>query len=111
MIKKVCKNVNRIKRHQRIRKHISGTPECPRLSVFRSNKNIAVQVIDDVAAKNDKVKYLTRSQFAQYASEYVNSKSGKIGLDALKKLDCEQAQAIQDTLSNYVASYKTDIEK
>ena len=51
MINKVCKNVNRIKRHQRIRKQISGTPECPRLSVFRSNKNIAVQVIDDVNQK------------------------------------------------------------
>ena len=48
MINKICKNVNRVKRHQRIRKQISGTPECPRLSVFRSNKHIAVQVIDDV---------------------------------------------------------------
>lgn len=51
MINKVCKNVNRVKRHQRIRKQISGTPECPRLSVFRSNKHIAVQVIDDVNQK------------------------------------------------------------
>ena len=51
MINKICKNVNRVKRHQRIRKQISGTPECPRLSVFRSNKNIAVQVIDDVNQK------------------------------------------------------------
>lgn len=48
MIKKICKNVNRLKRHQRIRNKISGTPECPRLSVFRSNKHISVQVIDDV---------------------------------------------------------------
>jgi len=51
MVKKVCKNVNRVKRHERIRHHISGTPECPRLSVFRSNKNISVQVIDDVNQK------------------------------------------------------------
>ena len=51
MINKICKNVNRVKRHQRIRKTISGTPECPRLSVFRSNKHIAVQVIDDVNQK------------------------------------------------------------
>ena len=51
MINKTCKNVNRIKRHQRIRKQISGTPECPRLSVFRPNKHIAVQVIDDVNQK------------------------------------------------------------
>ena len=51
MIKKVSKNDNRIKRHVRIRKSISGTPECPRLSVYRSNKNISVQVIDDVNQK------------------------------------------------------------
>ncbi len=51
MINKTNKSVNRIKRHRRIRKQISGTPECPRLSVFRSNKNIAVQVIDDVHGK------------------------------------------------------------
>ena len=51
MINKTCKNENRVKRHLRLRKHISGTPECPRLSVFRSNKHIAVQVIDDVNQK------------------------------------------------------------
>ena len=47
MINKICKNVNRVKRHQRIRKQISGTPECPRLSVFRSNKHIEVQVVQE----------------------------------------------------------------
>lgn len=82
---------------------------CSKLAENKDMKK--VQVIDDAADKNERVKYLTRSQFSQYASAYVNSESGKIGLDALKKLDCEQAQAIQDTLSNYVASYKTDIEK
>ena len=51
MIKKVSKNQNRVKRHLRIRKHLSGTPECPRIAVFRSNKHIAVQVIDDVNQK------------------------------------------------------------
>jgi large subunit ribosomal protein L18 len=37
----------RIMRHKRIRSEISGTPERPRLSVFRSNKFISVQAIDD----------------------------------------------------------------
>ncbi len=37
-----------MKRKASIRKKISGTPECPRMSVFRSNKNMYVQVIDDV---------------------------------------------------------------
>jgi len=48
MIKKESKNVARLRRHARVRKTISGTSECPRLDVFRSNKQIYVQVIDDV---------------------------------------------------------------
>ena len=47
MIKKESKNVARLRRHKRVRKTISGTPEMPRLNVFRSNKEIYVQVIDD----------------------------------------------------------------
>lgn len=48
MIKKVNKNENRKARQTRVRKKISGTPERPRLNVFRSSKNIYAQVIDDV---------------------------------------------------------------
>ena len=47
MIKKESKNVARLRRHKRVRKTVSGTPEMPRLNVFRSNKEIYVQVIDD----------------------------------------------------------------
>ena len=49
MISKPDKNKLRLKRHRRIRGKISGTAERPRLSIFRSNKNIYAQVIDDVA--------------------------------------------------------------
>ncbi|KFN89836.1 LSU ribosomal protein L18p (L5e) [Tetragenococcus muriaticus PMC-11-5] len=49
MITKPDKNKTRKKRHLRVRNKISGTAECPRLNVFRSNKNIYAQVIDDVA--------------------------------------------------------------
>ncbi len=45
------RNDNRVKRHERVRKHISGTPELPRLCVFRSSKNIYAQIIDDVNGK------------------------------------------------------------
>ncbi len=48
MKKTVIKQKARKKRKASIRKKISGTPECPRMSVFRSNKNMYVQVIDDV---------------------------------------------------------------
>ena len=48
MVSKVKKNAMRLKRHVRVRGKISGTPECPRLNVFRSNANIYAQIIDDV---------------------------------------------------------------
>lgn len=49
MIQKPERNKLRQKRHARVRTKISGTAECPRLNVFRSNKNIYAQLIDDVA--------------------------------------------------------------
>lgn len=48
MIKKVSRNDARKIRHERIRNKISGTALVPRLNVFRSNKNMTVQIIDDV---------------------------------------------------------------
>ena len=51
MIKKESSNVSRQRRHTRVRNKISGTKECPRLNVFRSNNGIYVQVIDDVTSK------------------------------------------------------------
>ena len=50
MFKKADKKALRAKRHLRVRKKISGTPERPRLSVYRSEKNIYAQIIDDVNA-------------------------------------------------------------
>lgn len=48
MIKRADSNKARAKRHARVRAKISGTPECPRLNVFRSAKHIYAQIIDDV---------------------------------------------------------------
>ena len=49
MVKKIDKNQLRLKRHLRIRKKVAGTAERPRLNVFRSNAEVYVQIIDDVA--------------------------------------------------------------
>ena len=51
MIKRPDTNAQRLKRHKRVRGKISGTPERPRLNVFRSETNIYAQIIDDVAGK------------------------------------------------------------
>jgi|SRR5690625_76390 len=47
MITKVTKNDARKQRHRRVRKRVFGTEECPRLNVFRSNKHIYAQLIND----------------------------------------------------------------
>lgn len=49
MVSKTNRKLERNRRHKRVRTKISGTAERPRLCVFRSNSNIYVQVIDDVA--------------------------------------------------------------
>ena len=43
--------LKRLRRHARVRKTISGTAECPRLNVFRSNAHIHAQIIDDLSGK------------------------------------------------------------
>ncbi|MEG1433664.1 MULTISPECIES: 50S ribosomal protein L18 [Eubacterium] len=48
MIKKIDKNKQRLKKHLRVRRKISGTAAMPRLNVFRSNQNMYAQIIDDV---------------------------------------------------------------
>ncbi len=49
MVKKTDRKMERQRRHMRVRRKISGTAERPRLCVYRSNSNIYVQIIDDVA--------------------------------------------------------------
>ena len=47
MLKKADKNANRLQRHKRVRRKITGTTQRPRLGVFRSSNNIYAQIIDD----------------------------------------------------------------
>lgn len=47
----MTKQAKRVIKHKRVRKQISGTPERPRLSVYRSNSHIQAQIIDDVNKK------------------------------------------------------------
>ena len=48
MISKTNRKAERVRRHARVRNKISGTAECPRLCVFRSNTGVYAQIIDDV---------------------------------------------------------------
>ena len=51
MIKKPSRTEIRQKKHKRMRGHLSGTAECPRLAVVRSNKHMYAQIVDDVSGK------------------------------------------------------------
>ncbi len=51
MVKKEARSKVRVKKHMRIRNRFSGTPERPRLAVFRSNNHMYAQIIDDTVGK------------------------------------------------------------
>ena len=75
MIKKESKNVNRLKRHARIRKNLSGTGEAPRLSIYRSNTNMYVQIIDD-----EKATTLVSASTREFDAKSINIESAtKLG--------------------------------
>jgi large subunit ribosomal protein L18 len=51
MNKQIVKQLTRARRHGRVRSKVSGAAECPRFSVFRSNRGMYLQLIDDVSGK------------------------------------------------------------
>lgn len=83
MINKVSSNDARLKRHARIRVKLSGTSEVPRLNVFRSNKNIYAQIIDDVKGKTLVAASNIEKDFDNSGSKKEISK--KVGLALAKK--------------------------
>jgi len=92
MIIKVGKNEIRQRKHERVRKKISGTPERPRLNVFRSLKHIYAQIIDDTTgttlvaastmeqALKDKVTYGGNKQAAREVGKLVAQKALEKGI-------------------------------
>lgn len=85
MLKKADKNKARQKRHLRVRKHIIGTAERPRLNVFRSLKNIYAQVIDDE-------KGVTLVSASTMEKAFQDSKAAGGNIDAAKKIGEEVAK-------------------
>ena len=90
MFKKRDRNEIRVIRHARVRKKISGTPEAPRLSVYRSNKHIQAQIIDDtkgvtlVAASSvekDFVEYGGNKSAARKVGEMIAKRATEKGIE------------------------------
>jgi large subunit ribosomal protein L18 len=87
MISKIDKNADRKVRHARVRKKVGGTAEKPRLNVYRSNKNIYAQLIDDVKG----VTYASASTLDKEVAEKVKglnkSEAAKVvGAEAAKRI-------------------------
>lgn len=95
MIKKIDKNEERLRRHTRVRKKISGTAETPRLSVYRSLNHIYAQIIDDVKGvtlcsastmEKDvkaKISEMTKTDAAKEVGKAVAEKAKKLGIESV----------------------------
>ncbi len=95
MAGKASRNARRLKRHQRVRNKVFGTPEKPRMCVFRSAKNISVQIIDDtkghtlVAASSidkdlkDQISYGGNKEAAKIVGEAVAKKALAAGIETV----------------------------
>lgn len=95
MISKIDKNAERMRRHARVRKKISGTAEMPRLNVYRSLNHIYAQVIDDVkgvtlcsastmeSAVKAQVSDMNKTDAAKAVGKAVAAKALKLGIKAV----------------------------
>lgn len=89
MITKMDKNQDRLKRHKRVRKNISGTTECPRLCVYRSLNHIYAQIIDDTTSST----LCAASTVEAAVAKAVNGKSKKEAAKIVGKKLADKALA------------------
>jgi large subunit ribosomal protein L18 len=89
MITKKSKNESRQARQKRVRKKVSGTPNKPRLNVFRSLKNIYAQVIDDTTG----VTLVSASSLEKDVASQLSGTGNKEAARLVGKLVGERAQA------------------
>jgi len=95
LLKKIDKNQKRKERHYSIRNKIVGTPERPRLNIFKSSKHIYAQVIDDATGTTlacastqdkeirDKVAELTKSEAAKLVGKTVGERAKDKGINTV----------------------------
>jgi large subunit ribosomal protein L18 len=95
MAKKKTRSAARIRRHARVRKHIAGSPERPRLNVFRSLTSIYAQVIDDISGHTmvsassidnelrTKMKGLTKTEQAKQVGKVIAERAKEKGIETV----------------------------
>lgn len=91
---KLTRKASLKRRHRRIRRKVSGTSDCPRLAVFRSNHHIYAQIIDDIEqhtlAAASTVEPDLRKQFPSGATTEASSAVGKLIAERLLAKGIEQ---------------------
>ncbi len=89
MINKINRSEVRVKKHQRQRNRFMGTPECPRLTVFRSDKHMYAQIVDDVARKtlcqastlkNTSLAHTNDVEAAKFVGKTIAEEAKKLGI-------------------------------
>ena len=99
MIAKQDKNVSRVRRHARVRAKISGSAEAPRLCVYRSNKNIEAQLIDDVKG----VTLVSSSSMSLKLENGSNVEAAiKVGKDIAEKALAKKIKKVVFDRSGYI---------
>ena len=99
MLKRTKKNEERLRRHARVRRVVSGTPESPRLNVFRSNKQIYAQIIDDTTGKT----LLSSSSLVLKLENGGNVEAAKkVGEDIAKKCLAANIESVRFDRGGYV---------
>ena len=99
MVSKESKNVSRKRRHARVRSKISGTTSCPRLCVYRSNKNIEAQIIDD----EKRVTLVASSSMSLKLENGSNIEAAsKVGADIANKAKAKKITKVVFDRSGYI---------
>ena len=100
MINKINRKAERERRHIRVRTKISGTTECPRLVVSKSNKNIIAQVIDDT--KGETLVYVSTLD-ADIKTKRANKEAAKeVGAAVAKKAIAKKIKTVVFDRGGYI---------
>jgi large subunit ribosomal protein L18 len=81
----------RLRRRRRVRAKVSGTAERPRISVFRSNRGISAQLVDDVAGKTLAAVLWTEAELRELPRSEQSSKAGELLAQRAKAAGIERA--------------------
>ena len=100
MVKKTDRKMERTRRHLRVRTKVSGTSERPRLCVYRSNTNLYVQIVDDVAG-NTLVAASTLDK--EVKTKYANKEAAKeLGTLIAKKAADKKIETVVFDRGGYI---------